>query len=68
MQRGVLKFEPRLLPTQDFLYGPNAAESCYFYGAGGLRPLGSCLMSDGVAQGDGLGPLFFSLGLDELAA
>ena len=23
-------------------------------------------MSDGVAQGDGLGPLFFSLGLDEL--
>ena len=23
-------------------------------------------MSDGIAQGDGLGPLFFSLGLDEL--
>ena len=36
MQRGVLKFEPRLLPTHDVLYGPNAAESCYFYGAGGL--------------------------------
>jgi len=23
-------------------------------------------MTDGVAQGDGFGPLFFSLGLDEL--
>ena len=66
MQRGVLKFEPKLLPSYDFLYGPNATGSCYFYGAGGLRPLGSCRMTDGVAQGDGFGPLFFSLGLDEL--
>ena len=66
MQRGVLKFEPKLLPSYDFLYGPNATGSCYFYGAGGLRPLGSCRMTDGVAQGDGFGPLFFSLGIDEL--
>ena len=66
MQRGVLKFEPKLLPSFDFLYGPNATGSCYFYGAGDLRPLGSCRMTDGVAQGDGFGPLFFSLGLDEL--
>jgi hypothetical protein len=66
MQRGVLKFEPKLLPSFDFLYGPNATGSCYFYGAGELRPLGSCRMTDGVAQGDGFGPLFFSLGLDEL--
>ena len=66
MQRGVLKFEPSLLPSFDFLYGPNATGSCYFYGAGELRPLGSCRMTDGVAQGDGFGSLFFSLGLDEL--
>ena len=66
MQRGVLKFEPKLLPSYDFLYGPNATGSCYFYSAGELRPLGSCRMTDGVAQGDGFGPLFFSLGLDEL--
>ena len=62
MQRGVLKFEPKLLPSFDFLYGPDATGSCYFYGAGELRPLGSCRMTDGVAQGDGFGPLFFSLG------
>ena len=41
MQRGVLKFERKLLPAYDFLYGPNATGSCYFYAAGGLRPLGS---------------------------
>ena len=67
MQRGVLKFEPKLLPAYDFLYGPNATGSCYFYAAAeGLRPLGTCQMTDGVAQGDGLGPLLFSLGLDEV--
>ena len=33
MQRGVLKFEPKLLPSFNFLYGPNATGSCYFYGA-----------------------------------
>jgi hypothetical protein len=66
MQRGVFKFEKKLLTAYDFLYGPNATGSCYFYATGGLRPLGSCRMTDGVAQGDGLGPLLFSLGLDEL--
>ena len=54
------------LPAYDFLYGPKATGSSYFYAAGGLRPLGSCRMTDGVAQGDGLGPLLFSLGLNEL--
>ncbi len=29
MQLGVLKFEPKLLPSFDFLYGPNATGSCY---------------------------------------
>ena len=53
IQRGVLQFEPKLLPSFDFLCGPNATGSCYFYGAGELRPLGSCRMIDGVAQGDG---------------
>ena len=66
IQRGVLKFEKKLLPAYDFLYGPNATGSCCFYAAGGVRPLGSCQMNDGVTQGDGLGPLLFSLGLDEL--
>ena len=54
------------LQTFDFLYGPNATVTCFYYGTGGLRPHGSCFMTDGVAQGDGFGPLFFSLGLDEL--
>ncbi len=34
MQRGVLKFKPKLLPLFDFLYGPNTIGSCSFYGAG----------------------------------
>ena len=53
-------------PTFDFFYGPNATGiCCYYYGAGGLRPLGSCLWKGGVAQGDGFGSLFFAFGLDE---
>ena len=68
MQRGVFKFEKKLLPAYDFLNGPNATGSCYFYATGAFRPLGSCRMTDGDAQGDGLGPLLFSLGLDELLA
>jgi len=66
IQRGIAKHARRLLPTFDFLYWPNATGSCYCYGAGGTRPLGSCLLLDGVQQGDVFGPLFFSLGLDEL--
>jgi len=66
MQRGALNFEPKLLPAYDFLYRPKASGSCYFCGAGGLMPLGSCRMTDNVAQGYVPGPLFFSLGLDEL--
>ncbi len=31
-----------------------------------MRPLESCLLFDGVQEGDVFGPLFFSLGLDEL--
>ena len=31
MQRGVLKFESKLLPVYDFLDRPNATGSCYFY-------------------------------------
>ena len=41
MQRGVLKFESKLLSAHDFLYGSNATGSCYSYATGGLRPLGS---------------------------
>jgi len=59
MQRGVLKFEPQLLPAYDLLYGPNATGSCYFYAAEGSKSLGSCQMTVGVAQGDRLGPLLF---------
>ena len=66
MQRGILKHAPMLLPAFDFLYGPDATGSCYFYGAESSRPLGLCLILDGVQQGDVFGPLFFSLGLDEL--
>ena len=66
MQRGVEKLAKMLLPTFDFRYCPNATGSCFYYGAGGLRPLASCLMTDGIAQRDGFGPLFFSLGIDEL--
>ena len=66
MQRGVFRLSPVLLRAFDFLFGPNATGSCYYYGAGGVRHLGSCLLFDGVQQGDVFGPLFFSLGLDEL--
>ena len=66
MQRGVFRLSPVLLRAFDFLYGPSATGSCYYYGAGGMRHLGSCLLFDGVQQGDVFGPLFFSLGLDEL--
>ena len=66
IQRGILRHAPSLLPAFDFLYGPNATGSCFFYGSGGSRPLGSCLLLDGVQQGDVFGPLFFSLGIDEL--
>ncbi len=52
----VLKFEPKFLSSFNFLDGPNATGSYYFYGAGEFRPLGSCRMTDGVAQGDGFGP------------
>ena len=62
---GVQKFAPKLLPTFDFLYGPNATGSCLNYGTGGLRPLGSRLMTDGVAQTDGFGPIFVSLRLEQ---
>ena len=51
MQRGLFKFGKKLLTAYDFLYGPNATGSCYFYAAGGLKPLGSCRMTDGVTQG-----------------
>jgi len=66
MQRGVLKHAPNLLPTFDFLYGPNATGRCFFYSPGKSQALGSCPLTDGVQQGDVFGPLFFSFGLDEL--
>ena len=58
MQRGILKYTPWLLPTFDFLYGPNATGACYYYDTGWLWPLGSCFVKGGVAQGDGFGSLF----------
>ncbi len=56
MQRGVVWLSPALRAF-DFLYGPSATGSCYYYGAGGVRSLGSCLLFDGVQQGDVFGRL-----------
>ena len=66
IQRGIIKHAPSLLPTFDFLYGPNAEGKCFFFQPGRSSPVGSCGIPDGVQQGDVFGPLFFSLGLDEL--
>ena len=66
IQRGILRYTPHLLPTFDFLYGPRAVGACFFFQPGSPAPVGSCPLTDGVQQGDVFGPLFFSLGLDEL--
>lgn len=66
IQRGAAKWKPLLLKHFDFLYGPHVRASAYFYGAGAPAPAGPCALPCGVHQGDVLGPLFFSLGPDEL--
>ena len=65
IQRGVAKHAPNLLPIFDFLYGPHAGARAYFF-ADGPDPVGSCPLPSGVHQGCVLGPLLFSLGLDEM--
>ena len=66
IQRGILRLAPELLPTFDFLYGPNAIGSCVYDGGGGSQPKGSCLVPGGVQQGDGFGSIFFGFGADEM--
>ena len=66
IQRGIAKHAPGLLPFFDFLYGPQALAQAFFYSPGNPAVVGSCLLPSGVHQGCVLGPLFFSLGLDEL--
>ena len=66
IQRGIFKHAPVLMAAFDFLYGPQASGSCYYFTPGRAQHVGSCLLVEGVQQGDVFGPLFFSLGLDEL--
>jgi hypothetical protein len=65
IQLGILEVCPHLLPTFDFLYGPESSTfaKCFLYSASSATPIFSCRVPDGVQQGDVFGPLFFSLGI-----